>query len=115
MNETKKYGNDGEKLAEKYLKKHKYKIVEKNFTCSFGEIDIIAKEKDVLVFVEVKRRHNDDFGVPSQNVNYIKQNKIAKVAKYYMMTNNLNDQARFDVVEIVGDKINHIIGAFYAN
>ncbi|MEG1519411.1 MAG: YraN family protein [Clostridia bacterium] len=115
MNETKKYGNEGEKLAAKFLKKKKYKIIAKNYTCKIGEIDIIAKDKDVMVFVEVKRRHNDDFGVPSQNVNYTKQNKIIQVAKYYMVTEHIDFLTRFDVVEITGEKINHIEGAFYAN
>lgn len=115
ITEKRKFGNVGEDLAVKYLKKNKYSILERNFTTTFGEIDIIAKDvkKDVIVFVEVKRRLDGEFALPSQNVNYSKRQKISKVATFYLQKMNLVAFTRFDVIEIIGDKINHIIGAFY--
>ena len=69
-------GNFGEDEAIRYLIKNKYKIIERNYSCKLGEIDIIAKDKDVLVFIEVKTRTNDKYGSPSLAVNYYKKRKI---------------------------------------
>ena len=114
MNIAKLFGLAGEDLATSYLKKNKYKILERNYTVKLGEIDIIAKDKDEIVFVEVKRRKNDDFGRPSENVDYKKQKKITAVAEFYMSKNEIESYTRFDVIEIVGDEISHIKNAFYA-
>ncbi len=95
-------GNYGEEEAAKFLKKNKYKIIEKNYSCKFGEIDIIAKDKNILVFVEVKSRTNEKYGAPALAVNYYKQKNIIKTAKYYIMKNKLqNEFCRFDVVEVL--------------
>ena len=66
----------GEKLALKYLKKQKYKILEKNFRCALGEIDIVAKDGGFLVFVEVKTRSSNAFGEPMEAVDFYKQRKL---------------------------------------
>ena len=66
---NRKKGMRGERLAAKYLKRCGYKIVERNFKCPFGEVDIIARQGDVLAFVEVKARSSEDYGTPSQAVN----------------------------------------------
>lgn len=106
-------GGKGEILAEKYLKKNKYQIIEKNYRNKIGEIDIIAKDKSTLVFVEVKARETVVLGRPCEAVTPYKQNKIRGVASYYLMINNLSDaDCRFDVVEILGEEINHIKNAF---
>ena len=106
-------GVKGEMLAEKYLKRQKYKIIAKNYKCLVGEIDIIAKEKDVLVFVEVKYRENLNFGYPREAVTKQKQQKIKRSAEFYIMKNKIvNTEIRFDVVEIVFDEIAHIKNAF---
>ena len=106
-------GSIGENLALQYLRKQKYKIICTNYTNFLGEIDIIAKDKNFLVFVEVKSRSTLEFGRPSEAVDARKQNKIREVATYYLKQNKLFDSpCRFDVVEVLGDEINHIQNAF---
>lgn len=103
----------GESQAEKYLKKKKYKILNKNYKTILGEIDIVAKDKKTIVFVEVKKRETYQFGRPSEAVDEHKQQKIRNVALYYLKQFKLFDNpCRFDVIEIVGDEINHIENAF---
>lgn len=111
---TKVLGSQGELLAKNYLLKNKYKILCTNFTCVLGEIDIIAQQKDkTIVFVEVKARTTKRFGLPREAVTPYKQNKIKKVALFYLQqTKNLDKNCRFDVVEILEDNINHIQNAF---
>lgn len=108
-------GRWGESLACKYLEKNKYKIVERNFLCRQGEIDIIAEDflKKEVVFIEVKTRSNLRYGNPSEAVNKAKQRHIKQVAKYYIYKNQLDDRAiRFDVIEVYikqsNCQINHI-------
>ncbi len=104
-------GKKGEKAALKYLKKLKYKILEKNYTCFFGEADIIAKDKDDFVFIEVKTRESDIFGAPSEAVSEQRQRRYRQIAGYYLR-NAENSYIRFDVIEILNGKINHIKNAF---
>lgn len=108
-------GNFGEEKACIYLEKNNYKIIERNFRCRQGEIDIIAKDlsKKELVFIEVKTRLNFNFGRPAQSVNYIKQKHILNVSKYYLYKNSIeNAIIRFDVIEVFVKnsefQINHI-------
>ncbi len=90
-----------------------YKILESNYKTHLGEIDVIAKDKEYTVFVEVKTRINDDYGAPSEAVDKRKREKYYLVATEYLQRNKLlNTPARFDVVEIENGKINHIIDAF---
>ncbi len=110
---NKEIGNLGEEIARNYLKENKYKIIESNFTRRGGEIDIIAKDKRELVFIEVKTRKNIKYGTPIEAVNKIKQKHIYKTAEYYIYKNNIkNTPIRFDVVEVYMNidniKINHI-------
>ena len=108
-------GKVGEKIAEKFLKKSGLKIIEVNKTTPFGEIDIIAKDKDYTVFVEVKTRLSADFGEPSEAVNFYKRQHLINSARYYLTSKHLIDTpVRFDVVEVVGEekKVNHIVNAF---
>ena len=106
-------GNKGELIAQNYVKKQKYVILEENFTCKFGEIDIIAKDKDVIIFIEVKARTSEMFGRPCEAVTPYKQNKIRTVAKYYLMLKKLYENScRFDVIEVLDGEINHIKNAF---
>ena len=106
-------GRIGENKAVKHLKSLGYKILERNYTTNFGEIDIVAKDEECLVFVEVKTRSTNDFGVPSEAVNYAKRQKYKNLANVYMLKNRLtNVDVRFDVIEITGKDINHIINAF---
>lgn len=106
-------GIEGETQAEKYLKKKKYKIIAKNYKNIIGEIDIVAKQKETIVFVEVKKRETLCFGRPSEAVDENKQQKIRTVALYYLKQHKMLDfPCRFDVIEILGDDINHIENAF---
>ena len=112
-------GRLGEKLAEDYLKKQGYKIIDKNWHYSKNaEIDIIAVQKDVLVFVEVKTRKTTNFGHPFEAINRDKINKLHTAIYGYMSSKNLNyKNFRLDGIGIIGlenPKIEHIknIGQF---
>ena len=94
-------GAEGEDAVAKLLKKSGYHILVRNYTCSIGEIDIIATEGDEIVFIEVKTRLQDLFGSPAEAVNDKKKNHIYRVAQYYIMINGLEkNKIRFDVVEV---------------
>ena len=114
----KETGDRGEKLAAELLIKKNYKIVEQNYRFGHGEIDIIAKDKDVLVFVEVKTRKNLEFGPPEFAVTKNKQRQIRKIAEAYLYEKKISDlDCRIDVVAILLKKnlppeINHIENAF---
>jgi len=82
--EKHKTGQKGERIAEKYLINHDYQIIDKNFNCCFGEIDIIAKDKDYLVFIEVKTRRNNNYGRGLNSIDYVKQKHIYKSSEYYL-------------------------------
>ncbi len=111
--ENKILGNMGEALAFNYLVKNKYKILEKNFSCCIGEIDLIAQKDDMYVFVEVKCRTTKKFGLPREAVTPYKQNKIKQVAKFYLQkVKGFDKVCRFDVIEVLDDKIEHIKNAF---
>lgn len=106
-------GTSGEILAVNLLQKKKYKIVKTNYSNKIGEIDIIAEKDGVLVFVEVKSRSTLAYGRPVEAVDFHKQNKIKKTAELYLMFNHkYENDVRFDVIEIIGDEINHIENAF---
>jgi putative endonuclease len=110
-------GKRGEEIAVAYLKGQKYKIIERNYKCKLGEVDIIAKDKKTLSFIEVKTRSSLKYGDPSHVVNKRKQHKISSVALYYIIKNNLQDvDARFDVIAIQlsseGKRIELIKNAF---
>lgn len=102
-------------MAAWFLRRHFYKIIERNFAVHTGEIDIIAKKGDVLVFVEVKYRENTEKGLPREAVDLRKQQKIRRTAQHYMLRNNINPEKtdiRFDVIEIIGKDIEHLKAAF---
>ena len=94
-------GREGEELAARYLETEGYEIIETNFNCGFGEIDIIAKKENELAFVEVKTRTQTFFGMPVDSVNVPKQRHIYKTAEYYIYkTNAYNYEVSFDVIEV---------------
>jgi putative endonuclease len=78
-------GGRGEKIAEKFLKKKGYKIVEKNWGNKFGEIDLIGVEEETVVFVEVKMKSGDEFGSPEEMVGRKKMEQIRRMAEVYLM------------------------------
>lgn len=113
IHKKKELGNVGEQLAVEYLEKNKYNILDRNFYCKQGEIDIVAQDNNEIVFVEVKTRSGLDFGQPSESVNKIKQKHMYKTAQYFLYKSNcINKFIRFDVIEILIENgkfnINHI-------
>ena len=110
---TKILGIEGEAKAKQFLIDKKYKVLETNYTTKIGEIDIIAKYKDMIVFVEVKDRQTKRFGLPREAVTPYKQRKIRLVATQYLQSHKLlENKVRFDCIEILGDTITHIENAF---
>lgn len=97
----KSVGNIGEDLAVKFLKSKGYKILERNFLIRGGEIDIIAKDGEILVFVEVKARFSHKYGLPGESITPWKIKSLKKSALFYIQSNNLWDLSyRFDLVSI---------------
>lgn len=106
-------GKRGEDEAVKYLENKGYKVIERNFLCRQGEIDVIALDNDYIVFVEIKARTSTDYGLPSESVTKRKIKHITKAIQYYLYKRNLEkENIRIDVIEMYanGDKfnINHI-------
>ncbi|WP_183355694.1 YraN family protein [Geomonas silvestris] len=112
------FGERGESMAATYLQGQGFTIVERNFRCVCGELDIIAREGRTIVFVEVKCRNNVNYGPPQLAVTPFKQRQISKAALVWLSKKKLYDaEARFDVVAIVARKgevpvIEHIRDAF---
>ena len=109
-----KIGANYEKLAGDYLVGQGYEILEYNFRCRMGEIDIVAKDGAYLVFVEVKYRSSSRTGNPLEAVDAGKQRIISKVAAYYCLTHGCGESqpCRFDVVAICGEEYTLIKNAF---
>jgi putative endonuclease len=84
-----KLGNLGEDVAEKYLKRFKYEIIERNYNRKWGEIDIVARLKNSLVFAEVKSKKAGSDFLPAQNVNFEKQNRLKRAAQTWLMENKI--------------------------
>ena len=95
----------GEKIAMEYLQKRGYQIVETNFRCREGEIDIVARDNDYLVFVEVRTRSSSEFGTPEESVTAAKKKKLVTLAFAYLQSHrNLPSLWRFDVVAIESER-----------
>jgi putative endonuclease len=106
LNRRQQFGEAGEALAARLLRKKGYKIVATNYRTQLGEIDIIARDGDTLVFIEVKARQSGRFGSPKWALTPRKQRKISMVALYYLKTTGQSDaKARFDVVSIRSDAV----------
>jgi putative endonuclease len=103
LNPSQKLGKRGESQAARQLKKQGYKIIQQNYRSRLGEIDIIAKDKKTLVFVEVKARSSSGYGHPKSAVTHAKQRKISITALGYLKeTGQTRAKARFDVVTVLG-------------
>ncbi len=101
MTTKRELGNRGEDAVCQYIRKFGYSIIERNFTCCKGEIDIIAQNDDTIAFIEVKARKEDSLVTGAEAVNYGKKLKIIKTAAWYSYKNPLEKQPRFDIAEIV--------------
>lgn len=110
----------GESIAAEYLRKRQYKLVAMNYKCRYGEIDLIAQNRQYLVFVEVKLRKSDRFAQALEHVDYHKQNRLRTTAEMYLSQNPTRLQPRFDVIEVYAPdgihtpdpRINHLEDAF---
>ena len=111
-------GNKGEKMAANFLKNSGMEILDKNFRYGHKEIDIIARDDETIVFVEVKTARSKNFGLPEERVNLKKQKLLIDAANFFISKNQLDCEGfRFDVVAIdmqSGPKILHIKNAFTA-
>ena len=115
MTRKREVGDFGEEITAEYLEKNGYRILARNYSKPFGEIDIIAIKDDLIAFVEVKTRKSDAFAYAAEAVNFYKQERIRKASQAYLMENNLSDfLTRFDVSEVYLDtrKLNYIENAF---
>ena len=105
MNLKQQLGKSGEELAAELLKQNGYKIIARNYKTKLGEIDIVARDKDTICFIEVKLRSSDRFGTPQEAVILKKQRQISRASLLYLKDNDLLKQkARFDVVSIIYSK-----------
>lgn len=110
MKNTRKKGTSGEQIAEKFLIEKGYKILDRNFYFERGEIDIVAEDNGVIVFVEVKSRSSEEYGEPEDSITPNKRKQLRKVAEGYFYEKNISDvEARFDVISIKWKKGNPII------
>lgn len=110
-------GKEGEKVAERYLRKKGYRLLERNYRCSAGEVDLIVLDGRIVVFVEVKTRTDHRFGTPLEAVQFRKQGKVIQAAQFFLNQKKLHErEARFDVVGISWTDgmptIEHIVNAF---
>ena len=107
-------GREGEAKAAEYLRKKRYEILGANYRCRFGELDLIAKKRDLVIFVEVKLRRNDRFGAAADAVTPTKRDKLKKTALAWLAATNCTAPPRFDVIEVYTESglINHIENAF---
>ena len=117
--ETKALGDFGEERAARYLRRKGYRIVERNYRCRQGEIDIIAERREFLVFVEVKLRKDERFAEAREFVTAAKQRRILAAAQLWLAQHESERQPRFDVIEVYAPqgergpiRIEHIEDAF---
>jgi putative endonuclease len=117
MAEHNELGKKGEEIALEHLRKLGYLILERNWRAGHNELDIIARDKEFLVIVEVKSRQNSHFAEPEEAVGRDKQNALIRAANAYIYKHNINLETRFDIISIVHNaketRINHIKDAFY--
>lgn len=117
MAEHNELGKLGEEMAADYLRKNGYAILQTNWVFQKAEIDIIAQKGDVLAIVEVKTRSTVDFGLPQDFVKPKKIGLLVKAVNEYIIQNDLDTEARFDIISIYKDKgeyvVEHLEDAFY--
>lgn len=107
-------GAEYERRAASYLEERGCKIIEKNYRCKMGEVDLIIRDEEYLVFVEVKYRRDEKAGNPLEAVNLSKQRRISKAAAWYLYSHGQEGQScRFDVIGICGNQIAWVKDAFF--
>lgn len=107
------HGRVGESLAAVALTARGYHVLQANYTCRAGEIDLVCRLGDTIVFVEVRSRTRQDYGLPEETIDGKKRRRIILAAQHYLLVNQIDDvPCRFDVVAIVGDKLTIFENAF---
>lgn len=116
---NKEIGNYGETLASNFLINNSYIILDMNYRNKYGEIDIICRKNNLIIFCEVKSRYTNSFGCPIESVTYYKQKQIIKLSQIYLLYKKYhNYNVRYDVIEVIFNntnasfKVNHIKDAF---
>ena len=113
-----RYGQQGEDLAAEFLTEEGYDILERNWRFKHNEVDIIARQDDLLIIVEVKTRSGDSWGEPYTAVDIRKQRYLIFAAERYLYGHDLDLEVRFDIISIISDKgrvvLEHIREAFHA-
>jgi len=100
-------GEQAESASLRYLLKQRLKLVQKNFRCPQGEIDLIMQDHNILAFIEVRYRSNPNFGDGADSVDFRKQRKLINAANVYLQNNPANTPCRFDVISVSKDNKNH--------
>ncbi len=105
------HGQQAEERARRYLGKQGLKLITRNYRSPYGEIDLIMRERETLVFIEVRYRRNPAFGLPAETVDWRKQNKLRATAEHYLLSNKKQRDrpCRFDVMAISGDNKDGVI------
>lgn len=111
--EKRRLGFWGERRAAQYLKSEGYSVIERNFRCPFGEVDLIAEKGDVLAFIEVKTRSNENYGAPNEAVDGRRKQRYKNCVRFYFANREIDKTVRFDIIEITKQGINHLENAFY--
>lgn len=91
-------GTQAERLAEQFLQRHGLKLLQRNYSCRYGEIDLILQDDDTLVFAEVRLRSHGDFGGAAASINAVKQSRLIHTAQHYLATLSRTPPCRFDAV-----------------
>lgn len=116
MNKHRKLGKTGENLAIQFLIQKKINIIDTNWRWQKAEIDIIAENRGIIIFVEVKTRSRETFGMPFEFVSAKKQALMQSAAEAFLEQNDLENEIRFDIISIIYNsnfkKIDHIVDAF---
>lgn len=107
-------GATAEQAVRTYLEQHGIAVLKMNYRCRQGEVDVIAKDGDYYIFIEVKYRNSVRYGMPQDAVDMKKQHRISRTALYYLYSHGLGEDTpvRFDVAAIVENKIHYIKNAF---
>jgi len=117
MSEANELGKQGEEIATAYLLKQGYQILDVNWRAGRNEIDIIAKDKEFLVIIEVKSRRSDTFMEPEEAVTREKQQALIRAANAYIFRKNIDLETRFDIISIIHNRnetrVNQLKDAFY--
>jgi putative endonuclease len=112
-------GNEAEAQAGRLLESQGFRVVARNWTCRYGELDLVAEQGDVMCFVEVRMRSSAVWGDPAHTVSFAKQRRVVKAALHYLFQNGIDGRmVRFDVISVVGQgehaRLEHIPAAFDA-